>query len=233
MLENIKYFTLLSLPSDLSPPGTIHIDPTQGLPIRDTIVRFGWAQLSLLRWLEYACSQARRIALDEESSQDVGYRISRVLIQYALVDDLSPRQWDRAAELMKDLRCIPTNMGLKLPMDSYFREADVCGTLPVVSMDSLLDIPAIPVADGGGFQFRSVTPEHVCGVLAHICVCRIAEWEDGLGHNLHYLCTHAGDLTSHIIREGRDPFDAGGFADIYRGLLRSNGESIRVRVFSW
>ncbi|KAH0831350.1 hypothetical protein J3R83DRAFT_14012 [Lanmaoa asiatica] len=229
-LEDVKYFTLFALPSDLSPPDTIHIEPTQGLPTRDPVERFGCTQLSLLDWLGYACSQARRIALDEESNQNMGFRISRVLIQFALVDDLSPQQWDQTAELVKNLQCIPTNKGFKPPIDSYFEEADVCGSLPVVRVDPFLDIPVTPVADEGGFRFRSVTPEHIRGVLARIRVCRMTEWEDGLGDNLQHLCAHASDLASYVIREGRDPIACGGFANIYRGLLRSNGESIRVAI---
>ena len=229
-LDKIQYFTFLSL---LSSPDTIQIELTQGSSTSDTAERPRLTQLSLLHWLEYACSQARQVALNEESSQDVEYRILRVLIQFALVDDLSPQQWDRAAEFMKDLQCIPTNMGLKMPTDSYFEEAGVCGSLPVVSLDLFLDIPVTPVADKGGFRFRSVTLEHICAVLARIPVCRMTEWEDGLAHNLRALCTQANDLTDHIIREGRDPVARGGFADIYGGLLHSNGESIRVRVLLW
>ena len=231
-LDKIQYFTFLSLPSDLSSPDTIHIEHIQGSSTSDTAERFRLTQLSLLHWLEYACSRAH-VALNEESSQDVGYRILRVLIQFALVDDLSPQQWDRAAEFMEDLQCIPTDMGLKSPTDSYFEEAGVCGSLPVVNLDLFLDIPVTLVAGEGGFRFRSVTLEHIRGVLARIRVCRMTEWEDGLAHNLRALCTQANDLTDHIIREGRDPVARGGFADIYGGLLHSNGESIRVRVLLW
>ena len=176
--EDIKHFTFLSLPNDLSPPDTIHIEVTLGVPTRDTAESFGWAQLSLLDWLEYACSQARRPSINEDSGQDLGYRILRVLVQFALVEDMTPEQWDRAAELMKDLKCIPTNMGLKLPTDSYFDEADISGALPVDSENFFLDIPETVVAVERGFEYRPVTPEHIRDVLARIRGRRMSEGED-------------------------------------------------------
>ncbi|KAH0828154.1 WD40-repeat-containing domain protein [Lanmaoa asiatica] len=38
------------------------------------------------------------------------------------------------------------------------------------------------------------------------------------------------DLTSHVKRDGRDPVTSGGFADIYRGMLQTNWESIKVAI---
>lgn len=181
-LKNIKYFTLFSVPNDLSRPDTIYIDVSSGVPTRDAILCFGWVQLSLLHCMEYACAQARQLTPNRDSGQDsgMGYRILRVLIQSALVEDLSLQQWDRVAELMKDLECIPTNMGLKSPADSYFDEANVCRSLPAAQENIFLDIPATPVAVEGsfGYHFKSVTPEHVRKVLAHVRVRRKMEWED-------------------------------------------------------
>ena len=175
---SIKYFTPIPLPNNLSPPDTIHIEVTLGVPPRGTAECFGWAQLSLFDWLEYSCSQAQRPSLNEDSGQDVGYRILRVLVQFALVQDMTPEQWDRAADLMKDLECIPTNVGLKLPTDSYFDEADSSGALPVDSENFFLDIPETPVAVERGFEYREVTPEHVRDVLARIRGRGMKEWED-------------------------------------------------------
>lgn len=133
----------------------------------------------MLDWLEYACSQARRSPLSEDSGQDVGYRILRVLVQFALVQDMTPEQWDRAAELMKDLECIPTNVGLKLPTDSYFDVADISGAaFPVDSENFFLDIPETPVAVERSFQYRPVTPEHIRDVLARIRGREMTERED-------------------------------------------------------
>ncbi|KAF8552984.1 hypothetical protein OG21DRAFT_1604384 [Imleria badia] len=38
------------------------------------------------------------------------------------------------------------------------------------------------------------------------------------------------DLTNQVIRDGHDPVASGGFADIYRGMLQENGESIKVAI---
>ncbi|KAF8437619.1 kinase-like domain-containing protein [Boletus edulis BED1] len=38
------------------------------------------------------------------------------------------------------------------------------------------------------------------------------------------------DLTDRVTREGHDPVASGGFADIYRGVLQDNGQSIRVAI---
>ncbi|KAH0831139.1 hypothetical protein J3R83DRAFT_13709 [Lanmaoa asiatica] len=128
--KNIKYFTCFLLPNDLSPPDTIYIDVTQGVSTRNSVERV-----------------VQRLALNEDSGQDMGYRILRVLVQFALVEGMSSEQWDRAAELVKELECIPTNMGPKLPVDSYFEDADnISRNLPIATETIFLDIPATPVA---------------------------------------------------------------------------------------
>ncbi|KAH0831364.1 hypothetical protein J3R83DRAFT_14027 [Lanmaoa asiatica] len=172
--KNIKFFSFFSLPNDLSPPNTIHIDVTMSVPTRGAIECFGWTQLPLLYWLQYACSQAR----GSGQVSDVGHRISRALVQFALVEDLSLQQWNQAAELMRDLACIPTNTGLKLPADSYFDEADVCGSLPVAKEADFLNIPPTPVAVERGFEHRFVEPDHVRKVLVRIRVCRMMDWDN-------------------------------------------------------
>ncbi|KAG8216243.1 hypothetical protein J3R82DRAFT_8284 [Butyriboletus roseoflavus] len=180
-LKTIERFTFFPLPNDLSPPNNIYVEVTQ-VPTKEAIECFEWTQLSLLEWLEYACSQARQPASSEGSDQvsDVGYRILRVLIQFALVENLSPQQWDEAAELMKDLKCIPTgtDMELQLPADSYFDEAAVCRSLPVAMERSFLDIPLTPVAIEGGFDHRLTTLVHVHKVLSNIHVHEMMDWDD-------------------------------------------------------
>ena len=175
-LKNIKYFTFFSLPDDLSPPDNIYIEVTAGVPSKDAVECFGWAQLPLLDWLKYACTQARQPALN--GGPDVGRRILRVLVQFALVEEMTLQQRNEAAELMKDIKCIPTNMGLMLPADSYFDEADICYNLPVAKEDDFLDIPLTYVADEGGSQYRAVIPEHVRMVLILLRVRPVMEWKD-------------------------------------------------------
>ena len=175
-LKNIKYFTFFQLPDDLSPPDNIYIEVTGGVPTRDAVECFGWAQLSLLDWLKYACTQAQQPALNGDPN--VGYRISRVLVQFALVELLPRPQWNVAAELMKDIKCIPTNMGLKLPFESYFDEADICHNLPVVKEGEFLDIPMTYGADEGGPRYKTVTMEHVQMVLLLLRVRPVMEWKD-------------------------------------------------------
>ena len=156
----------------------VRLSRTWNTATRDAVESFGWTQLSLLYWLEYACAQARQLSTNEDSGQDVGYRIQRVLVQFALVEDMPREQWVRAAELMKDLECIPTDRGLKLPTDSYFDEADISGGPPVDSENVFLDIPETPVAVERGFEYRPVTLEHVRDVLARIRGPRMTEGED-------------------------------------------------------
>lgn len=203
VLKNIKYYTSFSLPNDLTRPDTLHIDFSSGVPTRDTIKCFGWVQLSLLDWLEYTCAHARQPAQNKDSDQDsdMGYRISRVLVQFALVEDLSLQQWDRVAELMKDIECIPTNMGLKLPADSYFDEADICRSLPVAQENIFLNIPATPVAVERRFEYnsKSVNPEHVRKVLARIRVRRMMDWEDMVAKYVNWY----GSLLAHHDRSYR------------------------------
>ncbi|KAH0831140.1 hypothetical protein J3R83DRAFT_13710 [Lanmaoa asiatica] len=114
--KTIKYFSFFSLPNGLSPrtPST-STSPWVCLPgVSSNVSARGSGQVS-----------------------DVGHRILCALVQFALVEDLSRQQWDQVAELVKDLECIATNMGLKLPADSYFDEADVSGSLPSREVSSL------------------------------------------------------------------------------------------------
>jgi len=176
-LKNIKYFTFFPLPGDLSPPDNIYIDPTPaGVPTRDAVECFGWAQLSLLKWLKYVCTQALQLPLNRDP--DVGLRVSRVLVQFALVGELTPHHWNEAADLMEDIKCIPTNMGLKLPAESYFDQADICRDLPVAKEDDFLNIPATYVADKGGSRYMLVSQEHVQKVFFHLRVRLTMEWKD-------------------------------------------------------
>jgi hypothetical protein len=175
-LRNIKHFTFFSLPDDLSPPDNIYIEVAAGVPTRDAVECFGWGQLSLLEWLKYACAQARQPALNGDP--DVGRRISRVLVQFALVEGLTRPQWNEAAELMKDIKCIPTNMGLRLPSDSYFDEADICHDLPVAKEGDFLDVPMTYVAEEGGSRYKAVNMEHVRMVLLLLRVHPMMEWKD-------------------------------------------------------
>ena len=180
MLRNIKYFTFFPLPNDISHPNNLYVEVGQ-VPTRGAVECFGWSQLSLLDWLRHVCSQPRQPASSEGPGQvsDVGYRILRVLVQFALVENLSPQQWNEAAELMKGLQCIPTNKGLQFPTDAYFDEAAVCRSLPVARESSFLDIPPTPVAiDGGGFEFRFMDLDHVHSVLNCIRVRESMDWGD-------------------------------------------------------
>ena len=177
-LKNVKYFTFFPLPDDLSPPDNIYVDVTSGVPSRDAIECFDWSQLPLLVWLTYACDRVRQ--LGSNGDPDLGRRILRVIVQFALTEDLTQLQWDHVADLMKDIRCIPTNMGLRLPADSYFGEADILGDLPVVKEGDFLDIPVTDVADTGGSSYRSIRVNLVMirKVLTLLHVHRMMEWEE-------------------------------------------------------
>ena len=176
-LKDIKYYTFLLLPNDLSPPDTIHIDAMPG-PTKSAVECFGWTQLPLLHWLEYACSQAQHSASSAGSGKDVGHRILHLLVQFTLVETPSQEQWVVVAELMKGLKCIPTNRGREFPLNSYFEVADVCGSLPVADYSDFQNIQPIPVAVETSFQYKSVDQQHVGNVLLHIGVRPTMDWDD-------------------------------------------------------
>ncbi|KAH0830106.1 WD40-repeat-containing domain protein [Lanmaoa asiatica] len=52
----------------------------------------------------------------------------------------------------------------------------------------------------------------------------------GEGPDLNTEKRFPNDLTNQITRDGHDPVASGGFADIYRGIFRENGESIKVAI---
>ncbi|KAF8123691.1 hypothetical protein EV363DRAFT_1455306 [Boletus edulis] len=175
-LKNIKYFTFFSLPDNLSPPDNIYVNITLGVPSRVALECFGWVQLSLLGWLEYACAHARA----SNGDPDVNHHILRVLVQFALVEELSLPQWNRVADLMKDIKCIPTNMGLRVPAESYFDEADICRDLPVAKEEDFQDVSVTYVADPGGFRYTPATasPQHIRKVLISLGVRQTMEWKE-------------------------------------------------------
>ncbi|KAG9310204.1 hypothetical protein JVU11DRAFT_9846 [Chiua virens] len=181
-LKSIKYYTFFPLPNGLSHPKTIYIDVSSSSPpARDAVEAFGWSQLSLLHWLEYAHDQAQQHTIGGASGpdSDIGYSISLAVVQFALVENLSEQDWARVAELMRDLKCIPTNMGLKTPGESYFEEADVCKSLPVaLELSGFASIPTTPVVSKTSvIDHKQATPDHIRSVLVRIRVCQVMEWE--------------------------------------------------------
>ncbi|KAI9571053.1 hypothetical protein HD554DRAFT_2169413 [Boletus coccyginus] len=154
-LKNLKYFTFFPLPDDLSPSDNIYIEVTPaGVPTRGAMECFSWAQLSLLNWLKYACAQAQQFPLNGDPD------------------------WNEAADLLKDIKCIPTSMGLRLPADSYFDQADICRDLPVAKGDDFLNIPVTCVADKGGSRYMLVSQKHVQRVFFCLRVRPMMKWKD-------------------------------------------------------
>ncbi|KAG9310196.1 hypothetical protein JVU11DRAFT_9834 [Chiua virens] len=181
-LKSIKYYTFFPLPNGLSHPNTIYIDVSSSSPpARNAVEAFGWSQLSLLHWLTYARTQAELHTIGGASGpdSDIGYSISLAVVQFALVENLSEQDWARVAELMRDLKCIPTNMGLKTPGESYFEEADVCKSLPVaLELSGFASIPTTPVVSKTSvIDHKQATPDHIRSVLVRIRVCQVMEWE--------------------------------------------------------
>ncbi|KAG8217074.1 hypothetical protein J3R82DRAFT_5095 [Butyriboletus roseoflavus] len=200
-LKDIDYFIFLPLPNDPSPPVTTHVDLTSGLCTKGAIKYFGWTQLPLFHWLEYARSPAPQLFSSEGSGQalDVpSYRILHVLVEFVLMEGF--QQWNEAAELMEGLKRVPINMELQLPAKSYFKVADICGSLSVADYVEFDDIPLTPVAVQRGFEYRPVERLRVANVQrwAGTIFHRLETVASGLSNYrpLRFLTTiRNGDLT--------------------------------------
>ena len=102
---------------------------------------FGWADLSVLAWVEYMLS------LDQSSSPDVraAHGLSQsprnaegVLSTLAWTWGHIPHAQMRAiVERLTPLACIPTRAGMKRPADAYFSSVSLFSDLPVVAFPTM------------------------------------------------------------------------------------------------
>ncbi|KAJ7129825.1 hypothetical protein C8R43DRAFT_1026002 [Mycena crocata] len=122
------------LPSHLLP-----IVVSKHLPSASISSSLPWTELSVASWLQHICSPAVR---GPTSPADFNLNLSapwaeRVLsVLTAAWPSLSNDHKVQIVATLKDVPCIPTSAGLKIPEESYFVKADLFHDLPVVILPS-------------------------------------------------------------------------------------------------
>ncbi|GJE97590.1 hypothetical protein PsYK624_138110 [Phanerochaete sordida] len=118
-------------PSLLPPSASRHFDP-QWLK-----AAFGWEEFHLPSWLRHILDPEIRTADPEHDITLSAPWAERVLQVLTRAWPSSPKTSQQAiTDLLKDVSCIPTIMGMKLPGESYFQNAHVFPDLPLVKLPS-------------------------------------------------------------------------------------------------
>jgi hypothetical protein len=122
------------LPSHLLP-----IVVSKQLPTSSIASSFPWTELSVAEWIRHICSPAvtspaSPVAFNLNFSAPWAERVLSILT--AAWPSLSNDAKIEIVAILKDVSCIPTSGGLKVPEDSYFVKADLFHDLPIVTLPS-------------------------------------------------------------------------------------------------
>ncbi|KAJ6607773.1 hypothetical protein B0H10DRAFT_2070382 [Mycena sp. CBHHK59/15] len=141
-LSSIKTFmnprTFIPLDGPL-PSHLLPISVSKQLPSASIASSFPWTELSVGEWLKHICNTTVRGAA---SPVDFNITLSapwaeRVLtVLMSAWPSISNNSKTEIAAILKDIPCIPTSGGLKVPEESYFVKADLFHDLPVVTLPS-------------------------------------------------------------------------------------------------
>lgn len=116
---------------DALPPDTIPFSFTRNLDRKKVPLAFPWEQMTVVDWLNHLISPRIDAKHNIREMATYSNRVLGILgnIWGSLPNDMK----SEAQELMKDVPWIATNKGLRRASESYFKEADVFGDLPVVT----------------------------------------------------------------------------------------------------
>ncbi|KAJ7647485.1 hypothetical protein FB45DRAFT_893565 [Roridomyces roridus] len=122
------------LPNDLLP-----VSISKQLPIASIAAAFPWTELSIVEWLRYVCGPLVTgptcpVNFNLKLSAPWAERI--IMIITAAWPSLSNDHKSQIVAVLKDVPCIPTSGGLKVPPEAYFLQADLFHSLPVVMFPS-------------------------------------------------------------------------------------------------
>ncbi|KIP09762.1 hypothetical protein PHLGIDRAFT_102310 [Phlebiopsis gigantea 11061_1 CR5-6] len=120
------------LPPHLLPPSVSrHFDPQ--------LLRaaFNWQELLLPGWLQHILDPQVRAADVEHDLTLSPVWAERVLTVLTRAWQTSPKTMQQTIiDLLKDISCVPTINGMKVPRDAYFQNAHVFPDLPLVKLPS-------------------------------------------------------------------------------------------------
>lgn len=121
------------------PPTCIRQDFVSSISLND-LQTIGWKQLSIVQWLDYIVRNhanlpaAQNLTISEDFAKRVLKKVSDNWFS------LGRQEQQNSVELLSQCTCIPTQLGMKTPSESYLVEIPMFPHLPVRSKD-------IPVTD--------------------------------------------------------------------------------------
>ncbi|KAJ6593724.1 hypothetical protein B0H19DRAFT_1091788 [Mycena capillaripes] len=141
-LSGIKTFMNPRSLIPLDGPLPNHLLPvviSKQLPSASIASSLPWNELSVVDWLRHLCSPAVRgpaspVAFNLNLSAPWAERVLSVLT--AAWPTLSNEAKTEIVAILRDVPCIPTSGGLKVPEEAYFVKADLFHDLPVVVLPS-------------------------------------------------------------------------------------------------
>ncbi|CAZ82472.1 unnamed protein product [Tuber melanosporum] len=140
-LGMIKYYVN---PNKLSPDVPI---PSDCLPFQVTkalsmpqLMALGWEEIAVLTWLRFICSPPHPLPVSQSIELSPKFSAQVLAIVSKNWDQMTSTQKENAVGILRDKRCIPTKMGLRIPTEAYFNTVKLFQDLPlIVSMNGVRD----------------------------------------------------------------------------------------------
>lgn len=142
---------LVAISTYISPSGLVPTEgpyPSTTLPLKFSTIRgvslttyndlFGWTAFSINDWVAYLSASSPA----EAPSIENGITTSPLFAEKALIavakgwNNISRSNQEDIVRRLSPLPCIPTQLGLKLPSESYFSAVHVFSDLPIVSFST-------------------------------------------------------------------------------------------------
>ena len=137
VLGDVGYFIVASrLPADVPvPPNTLPFAFTKNLS-KSELEALGWEELHIVPWLRYLVENS-----GAQSNVADGKDLTRSAAFAGQVLSIISKQWESLSQsskgtvvsLLEDRTVIPTKMGMKRPLESYFPSVKLFQDLPIAS----------------------------------------------------------------------------------------------------
>ncbi|PWW80479.1 hypothetical protein C7212DRAFT_276399 [Tuber magnatum] len=140
-LGMIKYYVN---PNKVSPDVPI---PSDCLPFQVTkalarpqLIALGWEEIAVLTWLRFICSPPHPLPVLQNIELSPKFSTQVLAIVSKNWESMNSKQKEDIVDLLKNKRCIPTKMGLRIPTEAYFNTVKLFQDLPlIVSMGGVRD----------------------------------------------------------------------------------------------
>lgn len=126
------YINATKLAADIPiPPDCLPFSFTKNLT-KPQLDALGWEELGLFYWLQYICSQASVLPVEQNIQLSPKFAQLALAILSKGWEQLTTQKKDAVIALLKDRTCIPTRQGMKIPREAYFNTVKLFSDLPLV-----------------------------------------------------------------------------------------------------